>query len=86
VRGPDAEGVQDGGRVVGHHLDRHRAVGHCRPAGAPVVEGGHAVAVGQPVELELPRFDGVAASADQQDVGSLAHLVGPDVEAARADV
>jgi hypothetical protein len=38
-----------------------------------------AVAVGQPVELELPRLDGVTQAADQQQVRSLADLLGPDV-------
>jgi hypothetical protein len=47
---------------------------------------GRAVAVGEPVELELPRLDGVARSADEQDVGSLADLLGPDVEVTDAYV
>jgi hypothetical protein len=86
VRGPDGAGVEDGGRVVGHRLHGSRAIGHRRPAGSPIVEGGHAVAVPQSVQLELPRLHGVAEAADQQDVGSLTDLLGPNVEVACAYV
>ena len=68
------------GRVVGHHLDRDRAAGHGGPTRPAVVERGQAVAVGEPVELELPRLDGVAQAADEQNVRSFADLLGPDVE------
>jgi hypothetical protein len=74
------ERPQDLGGVVGHHLRRDRTPRHRGAAGAPVVEGGQAVAVGQPIELELPRLDGVARPPDEQDVWSLADLLGPDVE------
>ena len=86
VRGRDVESAQDRGGVVGHHLHGRRSVGHPRAARAAVVEGRQPVAVGQPVELELPRLDGVAEAADQQDVRSLAHLLGPDVQVTGPDV
>src|SRR5215217_3434696 len=54
-----------------------------RPA---VVERGHSVAVGEPIELALPRLDGVTQATDQQDVRSFADLLGPDVEVAGAYV
>jgi hypothetical protein len=56
------------GGVVGHRLHRERSGWHGGPTRSPVVEGGQAVAVGQPVELELPGFDGVAQTPDQQHV------------------
>ena len=48
------------GRVLGHGLYRNGVVGHRRPTRPAVVESDQAVAVGEPVELELPRLDGVA--------------------------
>jgi hypothetical protein len=86
VGGANPERSEDAGRVVGHLLHRDRSVRHGGPARAPVVEGGQAVAVGQPVELELPGLDGVAQATDEQGVGSLADLLGPDVEATGAHV
>jgi hypothetical protein len=86
VGGANVERAEDSGRVVRHHLHGDGASGHRRAAGAAVVEGGQAVAVGECVELELPRLDGVAAAADQQDVRSFADLLGPDVELARGYV
>ena len=85
VGGCNVDGFEDGGRVVRHHLhgDRPR---HHRPACAPVVERGQAVAVHEAVELELPRLDGVAETADEQDVRPLPDLLGPDVEITGADV
>ncbi len=80
VGGRNAERPEDLGGIVGHHLRRDRTPRHRRPPCPPVVEGSQAVAVGEPVELELPRLDGVARSADEQDVGTLADLLGPDVE------
>jgi hypothetical protein len=50
-----------------------------RPA-PPVVEGGQTVALGESVELELPRLDSVAAASDQQNVWSFADLLGPDLQ------
>jgi hypothetical protein len=82
----DLQRPQDLGRVVGHQLRRDRSVRHGGAARAAVVEGGEAVAVGQPIQLELPGLDGVAQAADKQDVGSLADLLGPDVEVAGRDV
>jgi hypothetical protein len=43
-----------------------RAFEHRRASGAAVVECGQAVAVGELVERELPRLDGVADAADQE--------------------
>jgi hypothetical protein len=40
----------------------------------------------KPVELELPRLDGVAEATDQEHVRPVADLLGPDVEFADADV
>jgi hypothetical protein len=40
----------------------------------------------EPVQLQLPRLDGVPQATDQQDVRTLADLLGPDVELADADV
>src|SRR5215208_455289 len=53
---------------------------------ATVVEGRDAIAVGQPVELVLPHLDAVPGARDQQDVGPLAHLLGPDVQIAGSNV
>jgi hypothetical protein len=78
--GGNLERSQDLGGVVGQHLYRDRAGWHGGPARPPVVEGGQAVAVGQPVQLELPRLHGVAQAPNQQHVRSLADLLGPDVE------
>jgi hypothetical protein len=82
----NAERLEDRGRVVGHRLGRDGARRQHRPARAPVVEGGQAVAVGEPVELELPGLDGAAQASDQQHVRSLADLLGPDVEVTGAHV
>jgi hypothetical protein len=86
VGGGNFEGSEDGGRVIRHDLRRDRAL---RQRGSPcptIVEGGHAVAVGEAIQLELPRLDGVAEAPDQQDVRSFADLLGPDVEVTGADV
>ena len=80
MRGRDVERPQHAGRVVGHRLHRGRGLGHRRASGAAVVEGGHPVAVGEPVQLELPGLDGVAEAADEQHVGPLADLLRPDVQ------
>jgi hypothetical protein len=50
------------------------------------LSNGQPGAVPEPVELELPRLDGVAQPADQQDVRSCADLLGPDIEIACAYV
>lgn len=84
--GANVERAEDTGRVVRHHLHGDGSFGPCRPPRPAVVEGGQAVAVGEPVELELPRLDGVAGAADQQDVRSFADLFSPDVEVAGAYV
>jgi hypothetical protein len=72
MRGGDIERAQHPGRVVGHRLDQERCFGHRRPARPAVVERSQAVAVGQPVELELPRLDRVPEAADQKHVGPVA--------------
>jgi hypothetical protein len=82
VGGGDRERPQHGGRVVGHRLDRGHPCRHRRAARAAVVEGGHAVAVREAVELELSGLDGVAEAADQQHVGPGADLLDVDVEVA----
>jgi hypothetical protein len=82
----DTERVKHVGRVIGHGLDRGRPLGHCRPSRPAIVERGQAVAVGEPVELKLPRLDRVAETPDQQDIWSFADLFDPDVEPTRADV
>jgi hypothetical protein len=56
--------------VVCHHAGRERACGQGRAPGPAVVEGGEAIAIGEPVELRLPRFGGVAQPGDEQDVRS----------------
>jgi hypothetical protein len=67
--------------IVDHQLRRDQSSGMAvRPARG--CRSGEAVAVAQPVELELPGLNGVARAADEQDVGSLADLLGPDVEVA----
>jgi hypothetical protein len=48
-------------------------------------ERGQPVAVGEAVELELPRLHGVAELADQQDVRPLAGLLGAGRERAGVD-
>jgi hypothetical protein len=78
--------LEDRGRVVGHQRRRDRPGWHGGAARPAVVEGGQAVAVGQPIQLELPGLDGVARAADEQDVRSLADLLGPDLEVAGVDV
>jgi len=55
-----------------------------RPA-PPIVERGQAVAVREPVELELPRLDGVPEATDEQDVRSFPNLLGPDLEVPSID-
>jgi hypothetical protein len=77
--------VQERGRVVGHGRRRQCPVGQRRASDAPVVEGGQAVAVGQPVELVLPRLGGVAEPGDQQHVGPVAAALDPELELANAD-
>ena len=64
---------------------RERPVGQRRAPRAAVVEGGQAVAVGEPVELGLPRLGGVAEAGDQQDVGSVAPALGPELGAVGVD-
>jgi hypothetical protein len=86
VCGGDVERSHDRGRVVRHRLDRDRTFRHRRPTRPPVVERSDPIAVGESVELELPRLDGVTQATDQKDVRSLANLLGPDVELARPDV
>jgi hypothetical protein len=82
----DVELSEDAGGVIGHHLHRDRPSRHRGPARPPVVERRQPVAVGEAIELELPRLDGVSESADKQDVRSSADLLGPDVEVAGAYV
>ena len=83
VGGGNLERPQDRGGVVGHRRHGGRPLGHRRPARPAIVEGGHAVAVREPVELELPRLDRVAEPADQEDIRSLADLLDVDVELPR---
>jgi hypothetical protein len=54
VGGGNVERPQDPGRIVRHHLRGDGTLRHRRPARTPIVESGQAVAVGEPVELELP--------------------------------
>jgi hypothetical protein len=84
VGGANVKRSQDAGGVVRHRLHGDGAFGHGGPTGPAVVERGQAVAVGEPIELELPRLDGVPRAADQQHVRSFADLLGPDVELAGA--
>jgi hypothetical protein len=84
VRGRNVERAEDVGSVVCHHLGRDRSARHGGSTRPAVVERGQAVPVGEPVELELPRLDGVAQASDQQNVRSFADLLGPDVEVAGA--
>jgi hypothetical protein len=85
VGGGNVERAQDPGGVVGHLLHRDRTRGHRGPSRAAVVERGHPVPVGEPAELELPRLDGVAEAADEQDVRSKPDLLDVDLEAVRLD-
>ena len=85
VGGSDVERAQDRGGVVGHLLDRDRTFGHRGPSRAAVVERGQPVPVREPVELELPRLDGVAEAADEQHVRPQPDLVDVDLEAVRLD-
>jgi hypothetical protein len=73
-----AERAEDSGRVISQHFNRHRPAGIGCSAGAPVVEGSKPIAVGQPVQLELPGLDRIAQASDQQHIRSLTHLLGPD--------
>jgi hypothetical protein len=82
VGGTHVEGAQHPRGVVGHCLYRGWPLGHHCAARSAVVEGGQAVAVGESVELELPRLDGVSKPADQEHFRSLADLLGPDLELA----
>jgi hypothetical protein len=54
VGGGNVERPEDRGCVVGHHLCGDGVSEHRRPARPAVIERGQAVAVGEPVELELP--------------------------------
>jgi hypothetical protein len=84
--GGNVNSPQKRGCVVRHHLHGDVTVRHRGSAGPPVVEGDQTVAVQEPVELELPRFDGVAQAADEQDVRSSTDLFRPDVEVTDANV
>jgi hypothetical protein len=79
------ERAQDAAGVVGHRLDRAPRIGHRRAPRPAVVERGQAVAVGERVELKLPRLDGVAEAADEQHVGSVPDLLDVDVQTAGLD-
>jgi hypothetical protein len=85
VGGPNVERSQDAGGVVRHRFYRHRTFGHRGPSRPTVVEGSQPVAVGEPVELELPRLDGVAEAADEKHVGSLARLLDVNVHVVGGD-
>jgi hypothetical protein len=82
----DAERPHECGGVVGHVHDGEAVGRHRRPTGTAVVERGDAIAVGEPVELERPRLGGVGEPGDQDDVGSRAALVDPQLDVADADV
>ena len=62
------------GRTVGQRV---------RPA-PRLSKAASAVAVGEPVELRLPRLNGVAEATDQQHVGPVAALVDIQVDVAGA--
>jgi hypothetical protein len=86
VGGVSLERPKNRGRVICHQGRREPAVRHRRATGAAIVEGDQPVVVCEPVQLQLPRLDGVPQATDQQDVRTLADLLGPDVELADADV
>jgi hypothetical protein len=85
VRRRDVEPGEHPRRVVGEHFHGERAARHRSAARAAVVERSDAVAVGEPVELELPRLDGVAEAPDQQHVRPRADLLDVDVEVVGRD-
>jgi hypothetical protein len=85
VHRAEAERLDQSGGVVGHVLDREAVGGHRRPAGAPVVERGQPVAVGEGGELGLPRLGGVAESGEEQDVGACSLLDVPQLGVADRD-
>jgi hypothetical protein len=60
VGGIYAKRPQHPGGVIGHRLHRSRTLRHRRSPRTSIVEPGQPVAVREPVELELPRLDGVA--------------------------
>jgi hypothetical protein len=55
--------AQQRGGVVGHRGRREAPLGQRRAPRTAVVEGGEEVAVSEPVQLELPRLDGVPEAA-----------------------
>lgn len=79
VGGVYAQRPEHASRVVRHRLNRQRRTTRVGgPARAAVVKGREAIGIGEPVQLELPRFDGIPEPADQQHIRALADLLRPD--------
>ncbi len=81
----DLERPKQAGGVVGHQLDGQRSFAERRAPRTAVVEGGEPVAVGEPVELELPGLGRVAEPGEEQDVGAVAPSLDPHADVAGVD-
>jgi hypothetical protein len=66
-------------RIVRHHFRGYRTLRHHRATCPAVVERDQTVAIGEPVELELPRLHSVSGAADEQHIWASAQLIGPDL-------
>ena len=76
----DPDSTEDRRGVLRHRggVERFGLGRQWRSARAGVVESDEAVAVGQAVELELPRLDGIRETAEEQHIRSDATCLDPE--------